>query len=185
MRGGADNLYEALSEGTDYAQVHGKKVWSTYNREKNPKGYFYEFDALAIGKKWSKTMLFDINASTPLRLLNKMLSSKKVERALGAKTRDAVVAQIKSAALSGMIYDPSVGKLVRGLMKYRDFTYMAGLVTTGQLLLQMSSGVAAATVISASINPVRATKTMAKAVQAASMSLSKTGKFHKFLRSKD
>jgi hypothetical protein len=170
---GADSLFDALSpdEGfKKYAEVYGKKVWSSHARNKGAEGYYYEYDAVAIASKWSKTLLFDIYASTPIKIMNQALSDQRTQEALGAKLQGAIVHQYRSAADSGVQYDPNLGYYTRKLLSFRDSVYMATLATSTQFALQMSSGIVAATVLSANLNPLTATANLAKAVRAASSS---------------
>lgn len=180
LRGNADNLFEALDENTNYSNLQAKKVWSTYKR-KNPKNYYYQNDALAIAKRWGKTLLFDIYASGELRTMNRVFKDQDFRRAIGTNTHAAFLKQIKSAAGSGVKYDPNVGDLTKGLMKVRDNLYTATLATSGQIALQAVSGFTGAAILTANLNPVKATKNFGKAVKAAAMSFSDKSKFTKLL----
>jgi len=183
IRDGADNLFEALSsdgsKGT-YGYVYGKKVWSNYRRT-NSKGYFYENDALAIAKKWSKSMLYDLYASKELKAINRVLEDKSFQKEFKVKTRDAFKEHLRSISGSANRFDPEAGFVLRNILKVRDKLYTAALATSGQILLQSSSGFAAAAVLSANLNPITSMQSFAKAVSAASGSLVNTSKLQKFL----
>ena len=87
---------------------------------------------------------------------------------LGVPIHQAILKQLKSITASGYTQDNEVGDVTRTIMKGRDALYTASLATAGQLLLQSSSGFVGAAVIAANINPLKAGKTMAKAIKAAS-----------------
>lgn len=183
LRTGADNAFEALNESpiaSEYANLYAKKVWSNYKRIQ-PKGYFYDYDALAIGKKWSKNMLYDIYASTELRALNRALANKDLQKALGKDIYKAVLRQLKAITKTGYIQDNEIGEATRKVLDVRDKLYTASLATAGQLILQASSGFVGAAVVAASINPIKATKTFAKAIKAAGEASIKGSKLDKML----
>lgn len=161
IRGNADNLYAALDSGentTDnkYAEIYSKKVFSNYART-DPKNYYYEYDALSISKKWSKALLYDIYASAELKALNRLMANKTLQAELGNDLYGGLLAQLKSIISVGKYTDMSttdyVGKGWRRFMKGRDNLYMATLATSGQVILQASSGFVAAAVIASTFNP--------------------------------
>lgn len=182
LRGNADNLFEALSdEGKKgYGYVFGKKVWSNYRRM-NPKGYFYENDALAIAQKWGKSMLYDLYASKELKAINRVLEDGKFKQEYNTNIRSAFQKHLKSISGAANKYDPNVGAVVKFLLKSRDKLYTAALATSGQILLQSSSGFVAAAVMSMHLNPKTSLQSFSKAVQAAAGSLKHTSKFQRFL----
>lgn len=183
IRSNADNIFDALTDSDKqrYNKLFGKKVGSVYRRLSPKNGYYYEFDALAIGKKWGKNLLFDTYASSELKIANRILNSNDAKKIFGVKLRDALIKQIKISAGAGLRYDHNVSQFWKTVMKVRDFSYMSMMLNTGQLVLQTSSGLAAATVMASNLNPLKAGKNFAKAVQAASGSFNNQSKFYKLL----
>lgn len=183
LRDQSDNLMEALSSdgsrGT-YGYVYGKKVWSNFRRT-NPKGYYYENDALAIAKKWSKSMLYDLYATKELKAINRVLEDRTFQKEFKVKVRDAFKYHLRSISGAANKFDPEAAGIFRTMMKVRDKLYTAALATSGQILLQSSSGFAAAAVLSAHLNPVTSMQSFSKAVKAAMGSLGATSKLQKFL----
>lgn len=185
IRDNKDNLMEALAlhdNKTSENTVYGKKVWSQYKRL-NPKGYFYNFDALSIAERWSKNMLYDMYATTELKALNRLLRDQKFQKAVNIKTRDAFKMQLRSIAGVGNKYDPNAVKGITTLMSVRDKLYTATLASSGQIFSQSSSGFAAAAVIS-SMAGLKAPKIFAQAVNATFKSSfgSEASKLQQFLK---
>lgn len=183
LRGEADNLFEATStdgkRGT-YGYIYGKKVWSNYRRT-NPKGYFYENDALAIARRWSQSMLYDLYASKELKAINRLLEDPKFKQEFKIRTRDAFKNHLRSISSSGSRMDPETVGFLKPLLKVRDRLYTAALATQGQILLQSSSGFVTAAILSAKLNPITGVRSFGRAVKAASGSLGSMSKLQKFL----
>ena len=165
IRSDADNLMEALSgNNATYEDIAGKKAFSTHERI-NAKGYYYDLDALSIGKIWSKSMLYDMYATTELKALNRLLKDPEFRRAMGVDLQGQFFDHLKSITGAGYRYDPTVSPLVRKLMKARDTLYTATLATGGQIFLQSSSGLVGAAVITAHLGS-RGPKALSKAIAA-------------------
>lgn len=184
LQGPGDNLAEALGIITDKGKntLYGKKVWSNYKRL-NPKGYFYDFDALAISEKWSKRMLFDLYASTEMKALNRLLKDPQFRQEMGEKTIEGFTKQLHSIAGIGPNFRNDIGAVGKFALKVRDNLYTATLATTGQIISQSSSGFASAAVIAANAG-VNAPVVFSKAVSATFKSsfTSDTSKLQQFLK---
>lgn len=183
IRGGSDNLADALFSGGDkglYGQVYGKKVWSNYQRL-NPRGYFYEHDALAIAKRWGNSMLFDLYATKELKAINSILEDKTLKQEYKVRVREAFKKHLKNVAGGASRADTEVSGLLKSAMKVRDRLYTAALATSGQIVLQSSSGFVAAAVMGAHLNPVTSLRDFSKATAAAMGSLGSMSKLQKFL----
>lgn len=180
---GAESLSEALSGGSTklrYTDIYSKKVWSNYKRF-NPKDYYYEYDALAIGKKWSKRMLYDIYASKEIKALDGLMRDPQTKKLLG-DLHPVILKQLKSIVQGTQYTDSGLGPTAMRALKIKDSLYMAALATSGQLIIQASSGIIGAAVLSANLNPVSATKNFSKALKyAGEMTLFKDSPLHKWL----
>lgn len=185
LSGPEDNLAEALgitSNKIDKNNIYGKKVWSNYQRL-NPRGYFYEFDALGIADRWSHKMLFDLYASVEMKTLNRLMKDEALHTAFGEKTMQGFMKQLKSIAGVGHSFREDIHWTAKNLLKIRDTLYTTTLATTGQFLSQSSSGFAAAAVI-ATNSGLEAPLMFAKAVSATMKSSfsSDTSELQKFLK---
>lgn len=181
LKGNSDNLFEALNDkNEEYNNIYSKKANANHKRIQ-PKNYFYEYDALAIASRWSKSMLYDVYASTELKAINRVLKDAEFKKHFNARTVDAFTFHLKSISKAGGKYDPTAGPFLRGLMKTRDRLYTATLATSGQLLVQSSSGFVGAAVLAANLNPLTAMKSFSKAVTAATSAMGETSKLQKFL----
>lgn len=181
IRNNKDNLFEALGLHdikSDKSAVYAKKSNSQYKRQ-NPKGYFYNFDAMNIAERWSKNMLYDLYATTELKALNRLFKDPEFRKNINVKTTDAFVKQIRSIAGVGNKYDSELP----AFFKVMGNLYTATLATSGQIFNQSSSGFAAAAVIAAH-GGLNAPKNFAKAVSAAFSSTfsTDTSKLNQFMK---
>lgn len=181
IRNNKDNLFEALGLHdikSDKSAVYAKKSNSQYKRQ-NPKGYFYNFDAMNIAERWSKNMLYDLYATTELKALNRLFKDSEFRKNINVKTTDAFVKQIRSIAGVGNKYDSELP----AFFKVMGNLYTATLATSGQIFNQSSSGFAAAAVIAAH-GGLNAPRNFAKAVSAAFSSTfsTDTSKLNQFMK---
>lgn len=185
LRNESDNLMEAIHGGAKglYGEVYSKKVWSNYQR--NPgKGYFYEYDALALAQRWSKSMLYDLYATKELKTVNRVLESSDLRKAFNAATIKAFRKHLVSITKGQSKNDDNVSAIMKKALKARDTLYTGALATSGQIVLQSSSGFVAAAVLNTHLNPITSFRDFNRAVKLASSSTfgDDTSKLNTFLK---
>lgn len=179
---GKDNLNNALT-GANPApanNISGKKSGSIEKRT-NPKGYYYELDALAISKRHIKNILLDNYGSLEFKIMNRVLDDPKFKQSFSPKLREAFLKSLKNISGATRKFDQDQNSVVKGIMSVRDTLYTTALATMGQSILQASSGFVAAAVIAANTNPAKATKTFATAFNYSTAMLSGNEKGKKLL----
>ena len=127
-------------------------------------------NALSLATRWSKTTLYDTYASKELRIVDRLLKNQQFKKAFGDRLTKAFVKQLKSASSTANRFDDNVVPALKTVMKVRNKLYTAALATSGQIVLQSSSGFVAAAVMTATLNPLTWSKNLGKAVSAASSS---------------
>jgi dsDNA-binding SOS-regulon protein len=159
IRHGANNLWDGVQTGTpQYSQLASRQAGANKKRTA-PQGYFYDYDLMSVAHKFASSELTDLYTTREAKILNHLLSGaqgspvknnegKSIHDVMSVPAIDGLIYQVKNIIGASQVTDAEVNDLLKGVLKIKDTFATAVLATTGQFLVQASSALPAAIIMS-------------------------------------